>query len=398
MNIAKASIRGVTYYDPRKADDGYTLFSPTGTTDTWLIDMEGQIIKRWKFQSLPEGHTVLLPNGHLLRAQRIDDNKTPEEWGLPKEVAGVGGDLIEVDWDGNIVWRAEAPFQTHDFFPVEKNGNVLYCDTHLESALPTELLRKLKGGLPGSEFKGKLFGDGIVEINRKKEIVWKWRPAEHLDPEIDTICPRCPRNHFHSNAVFKCKDGNILFSCRALDQVFKIEYPSGKVIGRYGKGELAHQHDCREIENENILVFDNGLHRRSPEPNYSRSVEIDPKTDKVVWQYKADPPYSSFYSSICGGGERLPNGNTLICESLSGRLFEVTWDGEIVWEYVSPFMGHRVLDLGLQMTNSLIFRAHRYPQNYPGLKEKNLDPKNYPWENKVYGPDAFRTEFSPAIF
>jgi len=393
MNIVKTAIKGVTYFDPRKADDGYTLFSPLGNTDTWLIDMEGRVVKHWKFQSLPEGHTVLLPNGHLLRTQRI---KLPEEWGLPKEAAGVGGDLVEVDWDGEVVWRTEAPYQTHDFFPLE-NGNVLYCDTHPEGILPEELMRRWKGGLAGTEHHGKLFGDGICEINRQNEIVWKWRPADHLDPEVDTICPRCPRNHLHANAIFKCKDGNLIFSCRSLDEVLRIEYPSGRVIGRYGKGELAHQHDCRELENGNILVFDNGLHRRSSEPNYSRSVELDHRTGEVVWQYKADPPYS-FYSAVCGGSERLPNGNTLICETLSARLFEVTMDGEIVWEYVSPFMGQRLLDTGLRIASPFMFRAHRYPRDYPGFKGKDLDPKNYPWENALYGPDAFRTEFKPIIF
>ena len=38
-----------------------------------------------------------------------------------------------------------------------------------------------------------------------------------------------------------------------------------------------------------------------------------------------------------GGQERLPNGNTLICESLMGRFLEVTMDGEVVWEFVNPF-------------------------------------------------------------
>jgi hypothetical protein len=34
--------------------------------------------------------------------------------------------------------------------------------------------------------------------------------------------------------------------------------------------------------------------------------------------------------------EVLPNGNTLITESDNGRAFEVTREGEIVWEFLSP--------------------------------------------------------------
>src|SRR5258706_14516162 len=40
-----------------------------------------------------------------------------------------------------------------------------------------------------------------------------------------------------------------------------------------------------------------------------------------------------------GNAQRLPNGNTLITESSFGRFFEVTKEGEIVWEYVNPFFG-----------------------------------------------------------
>jgi hypothetical protein len=36
--------------------------------------------------------------------------------------------------------------------------------------------------------------------------------------------------------------------------------------------------------------------------------------------------------------QRLLNGNTLITESSFGRFFEVTREGAIVWEYVTPFL------------------------------------------------------------
>ena len=41
---------------------------------------------------------------------------------------------------------------------------------------------------------------------------------------------------------------------------------------------------------------------------------------------------------MAGSAERLPNGNTFICESSSGRVFEVTSDCEVVWEYINPFL------------------------------------------------------------
>lgn len=392
MSVAERVMKGVTYYNPQKADNGYTLFSPNGTTDTWLIDMEGHIINHWKFDRIPGEHSVLLPSGNVMRAQLV---KLPDELDLPLGACGLGGELVEADWDGNVVWRAEVPYQTHDFFPMD-NGNILYCDTHPEGILPDELAVRWKGGRPGAEYKGKIFGDGIVEINRDKEVVWKWRPAGHLDPEIDAICPLENRDHFHANAVWKCRDGNILFSPRSLSEVIKIEYPSGKVIGRYGRGEIYHQHDCRELANGNILIFDNGPHRPGYGAPYSRVVEIDPNTGKIVWEYKADPPHS-FYSGCCSGSERLANGNTAICEAMSGRLFEVTYEGEIVWEYISPFAGLKVATKTWKMTSLLVHRAHRYPHDYPGFKGKDLDPARLLWENTLFGPDAFNTDFKPLI-
>src|SRR3546814_1742192 len=67
----------------------------------------------------------------------------------------------------------------------------------------------------------------------------------------------------------------------------------------------------------------------------SRILEFDPETMDIVWRYvgTADQP---FVSSIRSTVERLPNGDTLITESNGGRLFEVTSDGRIVWEYLDP--------------------------------------------------------------
>ncbi|MBA7705859.1 hypothetical protein ES703_114699 [subsurface metagenome] len=164
--------------------------------------------------------------------------------------------------------------------------------------------------------------------------------------------------------------------------------------GRYGKGTISHQHDARELDNGNILIFDNGAHRHNYAPSYSRSVEIDPDTDEIVWEYKADPP-SDFYTAMCGGNERLPNGNTVICDSWHGRIFEVTVKGELVWEYVSPFM---YITPALNRNSNMMWRAHRYPRDYPGLKGKDLDPTRFPWENRIFGPGAFKQDFMPFIF
>jgi hypothetical protein len=67
-------------------------------------------------------------------------------------------------------------------------------------------------------------------------------------------------------------------------------------------------------------------------------IEINPETNEIGWTYQ-DRPVSNFFSPRMGNAQRLPNGNTLINEASFGRFFEVTRDGEIVWEYVNPFFG-----------------------------------------------------------
>jgi hypothetical protein len=84
------------------------------------------------------------------------------------------------------------------------------------------------------------------------------------------------------------------------------------------------------LENGNILLFDNvGV------KGYSRVLEFDPVAREIVWQYggQAQEP---FFSRAIGSCQRLPNGNTLITDSESGRAFEIAPDRAIVWEYVNP--------------------------------------------------------------
>jgi hypothetical protein len=100
------------------------------------------------------------------------------------------------------------------------------------------------------------------------------------------------------------------------------------------------------------LIYDNGWNKR----NYTRVIELDPVKKEIVWEYKADPP-ESFYSRTEGYAQRLPNGNTLITESRKGRVFEVTKDKEIVWEWFNP-------EINKDGRREGVYRMVRYPKNY----------------------------------
>lgn len=387
-SIVKTGQKGVTFANPTKYWRGYNLYAAFGTTDAFLMDMEGNYVNWWRLPYPPGCHGILLPNGHYVYAGRI---KTREElgYGWTVEFGGLGGVLIELDWDGSLVWQAEAPCQGHDF-TVLPNGHIIYIAWEPKANLPDHVAAKVKGGRPGTELNGKIWGDIVVEIDRNGRRVWEWVAHEHLDPDIDVLCPFENRSQWpYINSVFVCRDGNILLSTRYLNQVTKISYKTGEVLARYGKGKIFHQHDARELGNGNILVLDNGTHRHEYAPEHSRSVEIDPATDEIVWEYKANPP-SDFFSSHSSGNERQPNGNTVIVETDKGRAFEVTREGEIVWEFVNPryapFIGRSC---------NMIWRFHRYAPDYQGLKGKDLNPARFPWLNRTWGPNSLVRDIQP---
>jgi hypothetical protein len=123
--------------------------------------------------------------------------------------------------------------------------------------------------------------------------------------------------------------GNVLISIRELDNIEVIDMDAGVVVWAL-EGPWLKQHQPTVLPNGHMLIFDNGGSR-----GQSRVLEFDPETLEIVWVYKGDED-NVFYSATCGSEQRLPNGNTLITETDRGRAFEVTHEGEIVWEFINP--------------------------------------------------------------
>ena len=96
-------------------------------------------------------------------------------------------------------------------------------------------------------------------------------------------------------------------------------------------------------------------------------MQFNKETGEETWRYEA-PIAWTFYSHVMGGVERLSNGNTLIVESVNGRIFEVTADGELVWDYINP-------DFDAPFPSSkepgnAVFRAFRYAADSPELADR----------------------------
>ena len=115
------------------------------------------------------------------------------------------------------------------------------------------------------------------------------------------------------------------------------------------------------LDNGNIIIFANGLY--GGDLSHSQVWEINPKTYEIVWRYIAKDDMTSFYSPHMGGAQRLPSGNTLICEGNKGCLFEVTPDGDVVREFVSPHF----VDTEQFGRLNWLFRARWYASDSPEI-------------------------------
>jgi hypothetical protein len=355
---------GLVYRDPARSEGGYTLFSSVEGNHATLLDDAGRIVHRWVH---PEGiqYARLLPNGHLLL-----HTSNPVRMLQPEDVSPVGviggsaHALIELDWDGTPVWEYRHERMHHDFVRLP-NGNHLLL---FWEVLPDEVRRQVRGGYQGPEDPDVMLGDLIREVTPSGEVVREWRSWEHFDFADDVLCPLERRREWtHANGIAATPDGRWLVSFRQTDTVIIVQPETGAVDWKWGPGQLSHQHHPTMLDNGHVLLFDNGPHRRGA-PGFSRVLEVDPGTNEIVWRYQA-PVLLSFLSFMVSGAERLPGGNTLITEGATGRIFEVTPDGETVWEYVSGFMPE-----GRFGVTPSVFRAHRYATDDARFRGRDLDP------------------------
>ena len=230
----------------------------------------------------------------------------------------------------------------------------------------------------------------------------------------------------HINAIdYNAELDQIALSSPILDEIIIVDHSTstaeaaGSTGGRWGKGGdllyrwgnpqnygrgdstdqvLFGQHDIRWIEPGkpgagNMTVFNNDVPNGPDTLDYSAVLEIVPPTDaqgnyiiendepfgpdKPIWTYTA-PDTLSFYSSFISGAHRMRNGNTFISEGARGRFFEVTPEGEIVWEYLNQFRGNIHKPNGDPIPPIPFayyqFRSTFIPANHPGLAGKELTP------------------------
>lgn len=400
---------GTTIYKPELAWNGYTVLSPLAGNAALVIDMNGNIVKRWDgYVNSAGGPVRVLPGGGVMAAAGA---RPPHQESL---------ELVQRDFDGQVVWRFDRSEQIET-----RDGKTVWsarqhhdwqredfpAGYYSPEAMPGEGSRTLilthTSHMNPNVAGVMLEDDRLIEVSSDGEILWDWTAAEHIDelgfdeaaratikraPGVNAARGSLDWLHINSatyvgpNRWFDAGDqrfapNNVIISSRQASLI-AIVGRDGSIVWRIGPdfsqseemraiGQIIGQHHAHVIPKGlpgagHVLVFDNGgssgYGAASPialtgvgvfARATSRVLEIDPVTLKVVWSY-ASP---QFFSTNISSAQRLPNGNTLVTEGAPGRIFEVTEDRTIVWEYMNPLFA------GPRRSNG-VYRAYRLPYGW----------------------------------
>ncbi|KAH7260861.1 ASST-domain-containing protein [Fusarium redolens] len=375
QNTLKRRGVGLTGVDKDKSFGGYTLFCPLTSDIAHLVDIDGKEVHSWKLPGRIGRHARILPNGNLaVNTLRTTELTTKDGGPFPFPFFNKygGGVMSELDPDGKVVRQFTDDLGHHDQYHYG-DGRFLY--TGLE-ALSPEDSAKVIGGVPGSEIDGITYADTINEVDENGNLVWQWKVSERLPRDEYPLQPHYTREHYPLiNSVIPMRDGkHILASLRSVSAVIIIERSTGDIVWKLGPEILAQQHNATELDNGNILIFDNGAFRNGESITYTRAIQVDRQTKKIVWEYRDRSQMHNFFTPFMGSAQRLANGNTLLCESAFGRLFEVTQDGYVCWEFINPHFAPYPDQATAKIfpgESNALFRAYRYSlEEIPWLKKK----------------------------
>ncbi|MFF4800556.1 aryl-sulfate sulfotransferase [Streptomyces sp. NPDC001351] len=369
QNTLRRRGTGLRAHDPARSYGGHTLYTPiAGDGEVYLVDIHGETVHAWHLAHPPGRHAQLLPDGTLFY-QGKDTSADPL---FPIWEVYHGGILQLVAPDGTVLREARHPFHHHDA-SVLRNGNLILLAVE---PVPDHLAARIPGGVPGSEAAGgRIWGDVVYEMTWDREILWRWASFEHLPLEGTPLNPHFAREHWPmANTVNELADGSVMVGFRSASTTVIVDRATGDITWTLGPDVLAQQHYPHELSSGTILVFDNGSYRDTTSVPYSRVIEVDRHSRRILWAYEDNPP-QNFYSPYMSSAQRLPNGNTFVAEGSFGRLFEITPEGDVVWEYIVPHFGTFGTGVGLESSRgaqNAVFRAYRYgPERLPWLGEVN---------------------------
>lgn len=427
---------GTTIYDADEAYSGYTIFP--SAKGALLIDMRGNEVQLWEgLEGMPN---KILPGGYVMGNTETRNPK----YGYQDKL-----DLVQVDWEGNVVWKFQNNQQIqdpdykgyiarqHHDYQREGSSTGYYAPDATPKALAGNTLILTHTDVENSAISDKpLLDDRIIEVDWEGNIIWEWKASDHFEEygfdsiarnvlsknpsmtnsgrgdwlHINCISTLGP-NKWYDTGDRRFHPDNIIWDARNANLLVIISKETGEVVWRIGPdfsetpelqnlGWIIGQHHLHMIPKGlpgegNLLVFDNGGWagyglpgvdspdgQNSFRREHSRVIEFNPVTLEVVWEYTGKKAGFSdanrFYSPYISSAQRLPNGNTLITEGADGRLFEVTPTGKTVWEYINPYFEKTNLRSGGIF--NMVYRAYRVPYEWipqlPIPQETSIEPPN----------------------
>ena len=431
-SFAQRTVGLIDYNSPN--ENGYVLFSPIPSFNTYLIDKCGEKIHEWASTYRPALSVYLLNDGSLLRTG--DANNSVFTSG------GSGGIIEKFDWNGNLLWSYTISdsnqCQHHDIAPLP-NGNILVIVwDRYDSA------QAVANGKNLSATNAYLWSEKIIELQpvgtNSANIIWEWKLWEHLVQEFDSTKlnydtvsnhpelvninyfngPPTSQDWIHFNSIdYNSTLDQILISSHNLCEIWVIDHSTttaqaathtggnsgkgGDILYRwgnpqvYGRGiatdkKLFGQHHATWIPNGfpnagKILVFNNGLNR--PVGNYSSLDMIETPIDitnqypigattsflptNLFWTYTAPVP-TDFYGSSISGAYPLQNGSFMIANGQKGTFFEIDSMKQTIWKYINPVNNTGTLSQGTTPTANTVFRCNFYSPTFPGLIGQTLTP------------------------
>ena len=176
-----ASLRKGLLVNNPKACPGYTLVAPINSRKTFLLDLQGRVVRTWESRYAAGQSAYLLEDGHLLRAARLDPGM--QIFGGN----GQGGRVQKFTWDGELVWdfkyHNDRQLAHHDIYPMP-NGNVLLIVWEIRTAAES----RAAGRKPGT-VRGRWLTDSVIEVKptakTTAEVVWEWHAWDHLVQDYD---------------------------------------------------------------------------------------------------------------------------------------------------------------------------------------------------------------------
>jgi hypothetical protein len=416
--------------------NGYTLFAPAGHTETYLINNCGEIINQWT-STVPPGNAVyLLENGNLLRAGRLP-NADINFGGVggKVELFDWDGNLL---WE--YTYSSSTVAQHHDVFPMPNGNILMLAVTTMTQAEAIQAGRNPADLTQGKLYNEQILelepvgtndANIVWEWNVKDHLIQDFDPTKDNfgvvedNPQLLDInflgSSAGNANWLHYNSIqYDERLDQIVISSRLLSEIYIIDHStttaeaatnSGGIRGKegdflyrwgnpqaYKRGTandqtLFGQHYPHFIPDgledaRKLILFNNGFGRA---PSVSQIDVITPPEDSEgIYSYTQGTAYgptipdytykaaveTDFYSRILSSAQRLPNGNTLICDGDDGYFFEITPDEQIVWEYINPVTPTGILSQGDDSTASpnLTFRVLRYAADYPAFIGRTLTP------------------------